>query len=144
MKTYIPKVDSIDRKWHVIDVKDKILGRQAAKIARILMGKTKPEYTPFLDCGDFVVVINAGKVRLSTPKKESEKTWHWNTTYPGGHRQTTFDKAIVANPERVIRGAVWGMLPKGPLGRKMLSKLKVYRGNEHPHKAQKPETLELN
>jgi large subunit ribosomal protein L13 len=145
VKTFIPKVDAIerDRKWHVVDVNGKILGRQAAKIARILMGKTKPEYTPFLDCGDFVVVINADKVRLSTPKKELEKTWHWNTLYPGGHRQTTFGKAISANPERIIRGAVWGMLPKGPLGRKMIKKLKVYRGTAHPHSAQKPEALEL-
>jgi len=143
VKTYIPKTDSVERNWYVVDLKDQILGRQAARIARILMGKTKPQYTPFMDVGDFVVVINAGKVRLSTPKKEFEKEYHWHTGYPGGLRQTTFTKAVVQRPEWVIRRAVWGMLPKGRLGRKMIKKLKIYPGAEHPHAAQKPEPLVL-
>ena len=143
MKTFLPKVDEIEQKWYVVDVNGKILGRQAARVARILMGKTKPEYTPFLDTGDFVVVINAAKVRLSTPKKEGIKTYHWNTGYPGGHRQTTFAKRIKAKPEEIFMDAVWGMLPKGPLGRKMLTKLKVYASDKHPHASQKPEALEL-
>jgi large subunit ribosomal protein L13 len=143
VKTYIPKKDSVERKWFVVDLKDQILGRQAARIARILMGKTKPQYTPFMDFGDFVVVVNAGSVRLSTPRKELEKEYHWHTGYPGGLRQTTFSKAIVQRPEWVIRRAVWGMLPKGPLGRKMIKKLKIYPGAEHPHKAQMPEPLVL-
>jgi len=144
VKTVIPKIGSVEQKWYVVDVSGKILGRQAAKVARILMGKTKPEYTPFLDFGDFVVVVNASKVRLSTPKKEAIKTYHWNTLYPGGHRQVTFAKAVKQNPVEVFRDAVWGMLPKGPLGRKMLTKLKVYPGSAHPHQAQKPEALDLN
>lgn len=143
MKTVIPKIDSVEQKWFVVDVSGKILGRQAARVARILMGKTKPEYTPFLDFGDFVVVVNASKIRLSTPKKELIKTYHWNTLYPGGHRQVNFAKAIKQNPEEVFRDAVWGMLPKGPLGRQMLTKLKVYGGSAHPHAAQKPVALEL-
>jgi large subunit ribosomal protein L13 len=143
VKTVIPKIGSVEQKWYVVDVSGKILGRQAAKVARILMGKTKPEYTPFLDFGDFVVIVNASKVRLSTPKKEEIKTYHWNTLYPGGHRQVNFAKAIKLNPSEVFRDAVWGMLPKGPLGRQMLTKLKVYAGSAHPHAAQKPEALEL-
>jgi large subunit ribosomal protein L13 len=143
VKTAIPKVGSVEQKWYVVDVDGKILGRQAAKVARILMGKTKPEYTPFLDFGDYVVVVNAAKVRLSTPKKETIRTFHWNTLYPGGHRQTTFAKAVKAKPEELFRDAVWGMLPKGPLGRKMITKLKVYAGTKHPHTAQKPQALEL-
>ncbi len=143
MKTYLAKPNEVERKWFVVDLNGKILGRQASQIARILMGKTKPEYTPSVDTGDFVVVINCEKVRLSTPKKEAEKTWHWNTLYPGGHRQTTFAKAIVERPESIIRDAVWGMLPKGPLGRKMIKKLKVYRGPVHPHASQAPEALKL-
>jgi large subunit ribosomal protein L13 len=143
VKTVIPKIGSVEQKWYVVDVSGKILGRQAARVARILMGKTKPEYTPFLDFGDFVVIVNASKVRLSTPKKEAIKTYHWNTLYPGGHRQVNFAKAIKLNPSEVFRDAVWGMLPKGPLGRQMLTKLKVYGGSSHPHAAQRPEALEL-
>jgi large subunit ribosomal protein L13 len=106
VKTVIPKIGSVEQKWYVVDVNGKILGRQAAKVARILMGKTKPEYTPFLDFGDFVVVINAAKVRLSTPKKELIKTYHWNTLYPGGHRSIVFAKAVKQKPEEVFRHAV--------------------------------------
>lgn len=143
MKTYIPKVGSVERKWYVVDLNGKILGRQADKIARILMGKTKPQYTPFLDFGDFVVAINAEKVRLSTPKKELQKTYIRHTGYPGGLRETSFGKAITTKPEWVVRQAVWGMLPKGPLGRRMLKKLKVYKGSAHPHQAQQPTLLDL-
>ncbi|MFH2056846.1 MAG: 50S ribosomal protein L13 [bacterium] len=143
MKTFIPKPDSVERNWYVVDVKDKILGRQAAKIARMLMGKTKPVYTPNFDLGDFVVVVNADKVRLSG-KKEDAKTYYRYTGYPGGLRQTSFARFVKQRPEELFRKAVWGMLPKGPLGRQMIKKLKVYRGPQHPHQAQKPEPLELN
>ena len=143
MKTYIPKPDSVERKWYVVDVKDKILGRQAARVARMLMGKTKPVYTPNFDLGDFVVVVNADKVRLSG-KKETIKTYYRHTGYPGGLRATPFARYIKQRPEDVFRKAVWGMLPKGRLGRQMIKKLKVYRGPAHPHQAQQPEPLELN
>lgn len=143
MKTFIPKPDSVERNWYVVDVKDKILGRQAAKIARMLMGKTKPVYTPNFDLGDFVVVVNADKVRLSG-KKEEAKTYYRYTGYPGGLRETPFARYIKQRPEELFRKAVWGMLPKGRLGRKMIKKLKVYRGPNHPHQAQSPEPLELN
>lgn len=143
VKTYIPKPDSVERKWYVVDVKDKILGRQAARVARMLMGKTKPVYTPNFDLGDFVVVVNADKVRLSG-KKETIKTYYRHTGYPGGLRATPFARYIKQRPEDVFRKAVWGMLPKGRLGRQMIKKLKVYRGPAHPHQAQQPEPLELN
>jgi len=143
VKTFIPKPDSVERNWYVVDVKDKILGRQAAKIARMLMGKTKPVYTPNFDLGDFVVVVNADKVRLSG-KKEEAKTYYRYTGYPGGLRETPFARYIKQRPEELFRKAVWGMLPKGRLGRKMIKKLKVYRGPNHPHQAQTPEPLELN
>lgn len=143
MKTYLPKLDAVERKWFVVDVNGKILGRQAVKVARILMGKTKPIYTPFLDLGDYVIVVNADKVRLSG-KKEGTKTYYRYSGYPGGLKAVPFSKYIKQKPEELFRKAVWGMLPKGPLGRKMIGKLKVYRGSDHPHKAQQPEVLELN
>ncbi len=143
MKTYVPQQNDVDRKWYVVDVGGKILGRQAVKVARILMGKTKPVYTPFLDLGDFVVVINAEKVRLSG-KKEGMKKYYRYSGYPGGLKEIPFSRFIIQRPEELFRKAVWGMLPKGPLGRKMIKKLKVYRGSNHPHKAQCPEPLELN
>ena len=143
MKTFIPKPDSVERKWYVIDVDGKILGRQAARIARMLMGKTKPVYTPNFDLGDFVVIVNADKVRLSG-KKEEMKTYYRYTGYPGGLRETSFARYIKQRPEELFRKAVWGMLPKGRLGRQMIKKLKVYRGPKHPHQAQNPEPLELN
>jgi large subunit ribosomal protein L13 len=139
----VPKLDSVERKWYVVDVGGKILGRQAAKIARILMGKTKPLYTPFFDLGDFVIVINADKIRLSG-RKAFTKTYYSYSGYPGALKETPFLRYVKRKPEDLFRKAVWGMLPKGPLGRKMLRKLKVYRGSSHPHKAQKPEPLELN
>lgn len=143
VKTFIPKPDSVERKWYVIDVDGKILGRQAARIARMLMGKTKPVYTPNFDLGDFVVIVNADKVRLSG-KKEEMKTYYRYTGYPGGLRETSFARYIKQRPEELFRKAVWGMLPKGRLGRQMIKKLKVYRGPKHPHQAQNPEPLELN
>lgn len=143
MKTFVPQQSDVDRKWYVVDVGGKILGRQAVKVARILMGKTKPVYTPFLDLGDFVVVINADKVRLSG-KKEGMKKYYRYSGYPGGLKEIPFSRFIIQRPEELFRKAVWGMLPKGPLGRKMIKKLKVYRGSDHPHKAQRPEPLELN
>ena len=142
MKTFIPKLDSVERKWYVIDVDGKILGRQAARIARMLMGKTKPVYTPNFDLGDFVVIVNADKVRLSG-KKEEMKTYYRYTGYPGGLRETSFARYIKQRPEELFRKAVWGMLPKGRLGRQMIKKLKVYRGAEHEHQAQQPERIEL-
>jgi large subunit ribosomal protein L13 len=143
VKTYVPQQSDVDRKWYVVDVGGKILGRQAVKVARILMGKTKPVYTPFLDLGDFVIVINADKVRLSG-KKEGMKKYYRYSGYPGGLKEVPFSRYINQRPEELFRKAVWGMLPKGPLGRKMIKKLKVYRGSGHPHKAQRPEPLDLN
>jgi large subunit ribosomal protein L13 len=143
MKTYTPDVSEIERKWFVVDAKNKILGRLSTKIARTLMGKEKPIFTPHLDVGDYVIVINADKVTLSG-KKQNTKTYYRYSGYPGGLKSTTFSKYIKEKPERLFRDAVWGMLPKNKLGRKMLSKLFVYRGDQHPHQAQKPEPLNHN
>ena len=142
MKTYIPKLSEIDKKWYVIDVDGKILGRQAGKIARILMGKNKPMYTPHMDTGDFVIVVNAEKVVL-TGKKVFQKEYFHYTGYPGGLKSTPFQRMIANKPEHLFREAVRGMLPKNRLGRKMLKKLFVYRGGKHPHQAQKPAPLEV-
>jgi len=143
VKTFIPKQNEVEKRWFVVDVGGKILGRQAVPIARILMGKNKPQYTPFFDLGDFVVVVNADKVRLSG-KKEDTKTYYRYSGYPGGLKSVVFSKYVQRKPEELFRKAVWGMLPKGPLGRKMLKKLKVYRGPNHPHQAQSPVPLELS
>jgi large subunit ribosomal protein L13 len=142
MKTYIPKVTEINKKWYVVDVGGKVLGRQAGRIARILMGKNKPQYTPHLDTGDFVIVVNADKITL-TGKKQFQKEYFHFTGYPGGLRSKTFHQMLGTKPETIMREAVKGMLPKNRLGRKMLKKLFVYRGSNHPHQAQKPEPLEL-
>ncbi len=143
-KTYIPNYEKLhsERKWYVVDVAGKTLGRQAAQIAAILRGKHKPEYTPFFDCGDYVVVINAEKIEL-TGKKWKQKIYYRHSGYPGGLKETPAEKMREKNPERMIKLAVKRMLPKGALGKKMLKKLKVYRGPEHPHQAQNPEPLEL-
>ncbi len=143
-KTYIPSVEKIraERKWYLVDVAGKTLGRQAAQIASILRGKHKPEFTPFLDCGDFVVVINAEKVEL-TGKKWKNKKYYRHSGYPGGLKEMRAEELREKHPERLIKLAVKRMLPKGNLGRKMLKKLKVYRGPEHPHQAQTPEPLDL-
>ncbi len=142
MKTFTAKPQSVQRDWYVVDAADKTLGRLATEIARRLRGKHKPEFTPHVDTGDYIVVINAEKVKV-TGNKATDKTYYRHTGYPGGLRSMTFDKLIEHAPERIIEGAVKGMLPKGPLGRAMYTKLKVYAGAEHPHAAQQPQELNL-
>lgn len=137
MRSYIPKPDDIQRDWLVMDASDQVLGRFASEIARLLRGKHKPMFTPHLDTGDFVVVVNAGRVRL-TGTKLDDKVYYRHSGYPGGLSSETARERLTVYPERVIRAAVWGMLPKNRLGRKLLKKLKVYRGSEHPHAAQQP------
>jgi large subunit ribosomal protein L13 len=140
MKTFLPQVDKIERRWFVLDAADQVLGRLASKAAWILMGKGKPSYTDFLDTGDFVVVVNAGKVRL-TGKKWDQKTYRRHSGYPGGLRETTAKQVMQKDPRRLVEAAVKGMLPKNKLGSKLFRKLKVYAGDQHPHQAQKPESL---
>ena len=142
MSSYIAKPSEIERKWYVLDAEGKTLGRLASEAASILRGKKKPTYTPFLDCGDYVIVINADKVEV-TGKKAKEKIYKHHTGYPGGLREITFEKLQAKDPEEIIRHAVKGMMPKGPLGRQMYKKLKVYAGPEHKHAAQKPEVWEF-
>jgi len=142
MKTYIPKLSDLNKKWFLVDVNGKVLGRQAGKIARILMGKNKPTYTPHMDTGDFIIVVNANKI-VVTGKKAIQKEYFHYTGYPGGLRSKTFQQMITNKPEHLFRETVRGMLPKNRLGRKMLKKLFVYREAVHPHQAQKPEPLEL-
>ncbi|MBD3897383.1 50S ribosomal protein L13 [Halomonas sp. ML-15] len=142
MKTFSAKPQSVQRDWFVVDAKDKTLGRLATEIARRLRGKHKAEYTPHVDTGDYIVVINAEKVKV-TGNKAQAKTYYRHTGYPGGLRSMNFEKMIGYAPERVIESAVKGMLPKGPLGRAMYTKLKVYAGAEHPHAAQQPQELNL-
>jgi large subunit ribosomal protein L13 len=143
MKTYSAKPESVQREWFIVDAAEKTLGRLATEIALRLKGKHKPEYTPHVDTGDYVVVINAEKIRV-TGKKTTDKMYYRHTGYPGGLRSISFDKLIDHKPEMVIEQAVKGMLPKNPLGRDMYRKLKVYAGSEHPHAAQQPQTLEIN
>lgn len=140
MKTYSVKAGEIERRWFVVDAEGKILGRIASEVARILRGKHKPTYTPHLDTGDFVVVLNADKVRLSG-RKADQKTYFRHSGYMGGEKFIPFRTMLEKHPERVIELAVKGMLPKGALGRQMRKKLKVYAGTEHPHEAQQPEPL---
>ena len=142
MKTLSAKGEDIDRAWHLVDAEGKVLGRLASHVASILRGKTKPVFTPHVDTGDFVVVINADKVRL-TAKKTETKVYHWHTGYPGGLKTVTAKVLLSTKPEMVLKRAVKGMLPKNPLGRKMLKKLKVYAGPDHPHQAQDPQPLEI-
>jgi large subunit ribosomal protein L13 len=142
MSTYFPKEGEIARKWYVIDASGQALGRLASRVARILMGKENPKYTPFIDTGDHVIVINAEKVKLTGMKSEA-KVYHHYTGYPGGLRSEDYRKRFERKPELVIEDAVQRMLPKSKLGRQMKSKLKVYRGEKHPHQAQKPEGLAL-
>lgn len=136
------KTEDADRKWHVIDANDVVLGRLAVKAATIIRGKHKPIFTPNMDTGDFVIVVNADKVKL-TGKREQMKTYFTHSMYPGGVKVKTFNELIKQKPEYVITHAVKGMLPKNRLGRKLIKKLKVYAGSEHPHTAQKPEALSL-
>ncbi len=142
MKTYVAKPAEVERKWYVIDAEDLILGRMATVIASILRGKHKPEFTPFVDTGDFVVVVNASKVRVSG-NKETQKLYRRHSLYPGGLKETTFQEMQDKHPERIIKLAVKGMLPKNALGRQMIKKLKVYSGPEHTHQAQEPEVWEM-
>jgi large subunit ribosomal protein L13 len=142
VKTYQQKPSEVQRQWFVVDAQGKVLGRLASRIAAILRGKHKPTFTPHVDGGDFVVVVNAEKVRL-TGRKLQEKVYYWHTGYPGGIKSATAAQMLERKPEWVIQKAVQRMLPKNPLGRRMLKKLKVYRGPEHPHAAQQPKPLEL-
>lgn len=138
MKTYTVKAGEIERRWYVIDAENRILGRLASDIARVLRGKHKPIYSPHLDTGDFVVVVNAGKVAL-TGRKAEQKSYFRHTGYMGGEKFIPFRRMLEKHPERVIELAVKGMLPKNALGRQMFEKLRVYPGAEHPHQAQQPE-----
>ena len=142
MTTYTAKAGEIQQGWFVVDAQGKVLGRLATQIAARLRGKHKPEYTPHVDTGDYVVVVNAAKLRV-TGRKAERKNYYSHTGYPGGIRQINFAKAQATRPERVLQHAVKGMLPKGPLGYAMLRKLKVYAGAAHPHSAQQPKTLEI-
>ena len=143
MSTWTVRPGDIDRKWYIVDATDLVLGRVATRIATVLRGKHRPEYTPHADCGDHVIVINADKIRV-TSNKETDKVYHHHTRYAGGLKSITLEKQREKHPERIIEAAVKGMMPKGPLGRSMLKKLKVYANAEHPHAAQKPEALKLN
>ena len=142
MKTYSAKPETVERDWYIVDAENKTLGRLSTEIARRLRGKHKPEYTPHVDTGDYIVVINAEKVHVSGNKR-TDKIYHHHTGFPGGLKSISFDKLIERAPERVIETAVKGMLPKNPLGRAMYKKMKVYAGSEHPHTAQQPKTLEV-
>lgn len=134
--------DTVERNWYVIDAEDLVLGRLSTRIATVLRGKHKPTFSPHVDGGDFVIVTNAEKVKL-TGNKGTDKYYLRHSGYPGGQRRTLMSTMLDKHPDRVIRKAVWGMLPKGPLGRKQIKKLKIYAGADHPHQAQKPEPLPL-
>ena len=142
MKTYSAKAEDVARDWFVVDAADKTLGRLAAEIAHRLRGKHKAEYTPHVDTGDYIVVVNAERIRVSGAKT-TDKIYHHHTGYPGGLKSISFEKLIDKAPERVIQKAVKGMLPRNPLGRAMFKKLKVYAGSEHPHSAQQPQALNI-
>ncbi len=142
MKTYMAKPETVTHKWYVVDATGKTLGRMASEIARRLRGKHKPIYTPHVDTGDYIIVVNAEKI-VVTGNKTQEKIYEHYTGYPGGLKSTTFDKLLAKFPTRIIEKAVKGMLPKNPLGYAMITKLKVYAGAEHPHSAQQPEPLDI-
>jgi large subunit ribosomal protein L13 len=142
MTTYSAKPQDIDREWFVVDATDQILGRLATEVARRLRGKHKPIFTPHMDTGDFIVVINADKVKL-TGRKWDQKTYYHHSGYPGGIKSVVAKRLIETKPEEMIKKAVWGMLPKNRLGRKLIKKLKVYAGPEHPHAAQQPQELTI-
>ncbi len=143
IKTYSPKKDDIRREWFVIDAKDQTLGRLASQVATLLRGKHKPIFTPHMDTGDFVIIVNADKIRV-TGKKLDQKVYYRYSGYPGGVHARTLREQLARDPERVIRLAVRGMLPKNRLGRHMIRKLKVYAGDKHPHQAQQPKPYELS
>lgn len=140
MKTFIPKVDANTKKWFLVDAKGQTLGRLAARVATVLRGKHRPTFTPHIDTGDFVVVINAEKVAV-TGQKATDKVYYHHSMYPGGLKTESYQKFMAGKPEEIIAKAVWGMLPKGRLGRDMFKKLKVYTGENHPHQAQGPVAL---
>ena len=144
MKTYSAKPADIERKWYLIDAEDAILGRLAVLVANRLRGKHKPIFTPHMDCGDHIIVVNAEKVHLSGPSKRAEKRFYWHTGYPGGIKERTMEQILSGKyPERVIQKAVERMIPRGPLGRQQLRKLHLYNGPDHPHAGQKPEPLDI-
>ncbi len=144
MKTYSAKPADIERKWYLIDAEDAILGRLAVLVANRLRGKHKPSFTPHMDVGDHIVVVNAEKVHLTGPSKRAEKRFYWHTGYPGGIKNRTMEQILSGkHPERVVQKAVERMVPKGPLGRQQLRKLHLYAGPEHPHEGQKPEPLDI-
>jgi large subunit ribosomal protein L13 len=143
MKTYQATKEELDRKWYLVNAEGKVLGRLSTELAKILKGKNKPTYTPHLDTGDFVIVVNAGKVTL-TGKKLKDKIYYHHTGYPGGIKQMNAEKLLAKKPTEMIRMAVKGMLPKNSLGRQMIRKLKIYAGPNHPHEAQKPASIELD
>ena len=140
MKTYMANSDKIERKWYVVDAEGQTLGRLSAEIAKVLRGKNKPVFTPHIDTGDYVIVVNAAKVKV-TGKKLDQKVYYHHSDYVGGMKETTLREMMAKKPEAVVELAVKGMLPKGPLGRSMIKKLHVYAGAEHAHEAQKPEVL---
>ena len=142
MRTFTAKKEEIERDWYVVDAEGQTLGRLASRIAPIIRGKHKPIYTPHLDCGDFVIVINADKVRV-TGRKLDQKFYHRHSGYPGGLKSISLRDQLDRHPERVLQAAIKGMLPKNKLGRQMIKKLKVYAGDSHPHQAQQPKPLEL-
>ena len=143
MKTFQAKKGEVEHQWYLVNAEGKVLGRLAAELVKILKGKNKPIYTPHVDTGDFVIVVNAGKVAL-TGKKMKDKIYYHHTGYPGGIKEMNAEKLLAKKPTEMIRMAVKGMLPKNSLGRQMLRKLKIYAGPSHPHDAQKPTSLELN
>jgi len=143
MKTVFAKTSEVNKKWYIVDASDMVVGRLASRVASVLRGKTKSIYTPHVDTGDYVIVINAEKVRL-TGNKINTKMYYHHSGYPGGIKKEAARELMKESPEKIIISAVRGMLPKNKLGRKQLKKLKVYRGSEHPHMAQKPEVLNLN
>lgn len=140
MNTYMPNPDTIERKWYVVDADGCTLGRLASEVAKVLRGKNKPEFTPHADTGDYVIIVNAEKIKV-TGRKLEDKIYYRHSDYVGGFKQMTLKEMLAKKPEKVLEHAIIGMLPKGPLGRKMAEKLHVYTGAEHPHAAQKPEAL---
>jgi large subunit ribosomal protein L13 len=142
MKSYVARPRTVERKWHLIDADGQTLGRLATEIARLLRGKNKPQYTPHIDTGDFVVVVNAEKV-IVTGKKAEQKVYYRHTGYPGGLKQTSYEAMLERKPTEILRRAVRGMMPKTRLGRQQLKKLKLYAGPEHPHEAQNPQPYEV-
>lgn len=143
MKTYIAKPADIERKWYLVDAEGEVLGRLASKVAAVLRGKHKPIFSPHMDVGDHVIIVNAEKIRV-TGKKAKQKTYFRHSGYPGGVTMEKYSDLLKKHPERILEKAIWGMLPHNRLGRKMYKKLKVHAGKEHGHQAQRPEKMELN